>query len=292
MPRVSVIIPTYNREHVLLRAVDSVLCQTYQDFEIIIVDDASTDDTERLVNSFEDPRIHYLKHQKNQYAAGARNTGLGSASGEFIAFLDSDDLWLPHKLEQQVAQLDDLGKEWVAGYSGALVNMKGGVQERLQNHAIYDGDVLCDYLLCRFTIWTPTFIFRSSLLPIVGCFDSSLVRGEDVDFYLRVLQQGKLACLKDPAVELFIEVDKGIADISCECDRLLLAKHEALIDAQGWFKASYIRSLYAFRQGERYLIEKRVRRALTLVAKAIFTNPCLPPKRYASMLFKVIKALA
>jgi glycosyltransferase involved in cell wall biosynthesis len=290
VPRVSVIIPSYNRASLLPRAVNSVLAQTLADFELIIVDDASTDNTETIVAGFSDPRIRYLKHSTNQYAAGARNTGMEEASGEFIAFLDSDDKWLPHKLAEQVAQLDAAGPDWVAGYTGALVNMKGGVNERSETRPEYEGDVLPDYLLGRFTIWTPTFIFRRDLLDAVGLFDPTLIRGEDVDFYFRVLQQGKLACLTEPAVELFIEVDKGIADVSAECDRRLLQKHKSLIDAQGRFTASYIRAYYGFRQGERYLIENRVAEGIGALSKALATNPFLPAKRYASMLFKLVRA--
>ena len=168
--------------------------------------------------------------------------------------------------------------------------MKGGVNEHSETRPEYKGDVLPDFLLGRFTIWTPTFIFRRDLLDEVGLFDTNLIRGEDVDFYLRVLQQGKLACLTEPAVELFIEVDKGIADVSAECDRLLLQKHKSLIDAQGRFTASYIRAYYAFRQGERYLIENRVAEGIGALSKALVTNPFLPPKRYASMLFKLVRA--
>lgn len=290
MPRVSVIIPTYNRAELLPRAVQSVFAQTLADFELIIVDDASTDNTEAIVAGFADPRVRYFKHSTNQYAAGARNTGLEEAAGEFIAFLDSDDKWLPHKLADQVAQLDEAGPDWVAGYTGALVNMKGGVNERSETRPEYEGDVLSDYLLGRFTIWTPTFIFRRDVLHAVGPFDASLIRGEDVDFYLRVLQQGKLACLTEPAVELFIDVEKGIADLSAECDRQLLNKHRALIEAQGRFTASYIRAYYSFRQGERYLIENRVAQGVGAVSRALATNPFLPPKRYASMLFKLLRA--
>jgi glycosyltransferase involved in cell wall biosynthesis len=267
-----------------------VLDQTFTDFELIIVDDASTDDTESLVAGLSDIRIRYLKHDHNQFAGGARNTGMAAATGEYIAFLDSDDLWLPHKLDTQVEQLDAAGAEWVAGYAGALVNMKGGVNERSESRPVLAGDLLPEYLLGRFTIWTPTFIFRSSILPEVGCFDPELVRGEDVDFYLRVLQQGKLACTTEPLVELFIEVDKGIADISAVCDKRLLEKNAALIDAQGWYTARYIRAYYAFRQGERYLIENRIGEALTEIIRAVCINPFLPVKRYASMAFKLLRA--
>ena len=104
MPTVSVIIPTYNRAHVLGRSIQSVLNQTFQDFELIIVDDASTDDTESLVNRFRSKKIKYIRHQVNQGGSvgPTPNTGLRIAKGDYIAFQDDDDEWMPEKLERQM----------------------------------------------------------------------------------------------------------------------------------------------------------------------------------------------
>ena len=101
-PVVSVIIPTYNRAHLIGRAIRSVLDQTYQDWELIVVDDASTDDIPGIVKGFTDGRVKYIRHDENKGAAAARNTGIQAARGAYIAFLDSDDEWLPEKLERQV----------------------------------------------------------------------------------------------------------------------------------------------------------------------------------------------
>ena len=103
-PTVSVIIPTYNRAKLLPRAIKSVLNQTFKDFEVIIVDDGSTDNTEEVINEFQkhNKRIKYIRHEKNKGAAAARNTGIKIAQGEYIAFQDSDDEWLPNKLEKQM----------------------------------------------------------------------------------------------------------------------------------------------------------------------------------------------
>jgi len=108
MPVVSVVIPTYNRGKLIERAVQSVLAQTYQDLEVIIVDDGSTDDTPRVVAALaeEDRRIHYLRHETNRGAQAARNTGIWAAGGEYVAFLDSDDEWLPDKLATQMAAFE------------------------------------------------------------------------------------------------------------------------------------------------------------------------------------------
>ena len=101
-PYVSIILPTYNRANQLPRAIYSVLNQTYENFELIIVDDASKDDTEAIVSQINDPRISYIKNQHNCGAAGARNVGIKNARYDFIAFQDSDDEWMPEKLAKQL----------------------------------------------------------------------------------------------------------------------------------------------------------------------------------------------
>ncbi len=105
-PLVSVILPTYNRAHTLGRAIRSVLEQTYANFELIVVDDGSTDNTEEVVKSFADPRIRFLRHEHNRGVSAARNSGIKVAQGEYIAFNDSDDEWLPQKLKRQMEIFD------------------------------------------------------------------------------------------------------------------------------------------------------------------------------------------
>ena len=96
-PIVSVIIPTYNRENLVSQAIQSVLNQTYRDFELIVVDDASIDNTQKIVNNFNDSRIRYICHKQNAGVSVAQNTGIAKARGEYIAFLDSDDEWFSEK---------------------------------------------------------------------------------------------------------------------------------------------------------------------------------------------------
>ena len=98
---VSVIIPTYNRGPLIGRAIASVLNQTYKDIEVLVIDDASTDYTETVVDSIKDERLHYYKLEKNGGACRARNVGISKAQGEYIAFLDSDDEWMSNKIELQ-----------------------------------------------------------------------------------------------------------------------------------------------------------------------------------------------
>ena len=118
MPRVSVIIPTYRRPDFLGKAIESVLNQTFQDFEVIIVDDASNDNTGEVVRGFVDKRIHYVCHEVNRGGAAARNTGILKARGRYIAFLDDDDEWFPEILQLQISLLDQSPPEVGGIYAG------------------------------------------------------------------------------------------------------------------------------------------------------------------------------
>ena len=125
-PTVSVIIPTYNRAHLVDRAIQSVLNQTYKDFELIIVDDGSTDNTEDIIKEFQkkDERIKYIRHEENRGGSAARNTGIKAAKGEYIAFLDSDDEWLPIKLGRQISEFTNKSKIALV-YTGRIIIEEG-----------------------------------------------------------------------------------------------------------------------------------------------------------------------
>lgn len=193
-PTVSVVIPTHNRADLLQRAVCSVLGQTFGDLELIVVDDASTDNTERIMRSFErtDRRVRYLKHAVNRRQSAARNTGIDATSGAFIAFLDDDDEWLPTKLENQLAlfsasKVQNLGLV----YCGAILidAVSGAEMGRLP--ARKRGDVLGD-LLDQNCIsgGGSTPMVKKEVFERCGLFDPAhdLVRGtcEDWEMWLRI----------------------------------------------------------------------------------------------------------
>lgn len=186
-PKISVIIPTYNRNELVLDAIDSVLEQTFQDFEIIIVDDGSTDNTQKHIESHQkkDERIKYV-YQKNQGVSIARNTGLKAATGLYIAFLDSDDRFLPDKLQQQASILDN-NREIGLVYGKILVENLATQKKGTWGY-VYEGKInkkiLHDKIFQRqlfFYIGT-TLIRKESIGDIV--FDSRMKTGEDFLFYL------------------------------------------------------------------------------------------------------------
>ena len=199
-PTVSVIIPTYNRAHLISRAIKSVLNQTYQDFEVIVVDDGSTDNTEKIVKSFNDSRIRYIRHEMNRGGAAARNTGIKAARGEYIAFLDSDDEWLPEKLRRQVEYLESSDEKVGVVYCSQYLQDDSTNTVGEPGGDLYTGNVY-KYLLrgwCPPT--TSLFLVKYRLLTEVGFFDPSLPSFQDYDLWLRLAQICYFGAVEAPLV--------------------------------------------------------------------------------------------
>lgn len=138
MPKVSVLIPAYNHEKYVKSAIQSVLDQRFQDFEIIITDDGSSDNTLREIRDFSDPRIKVFAHEKNRGAVVAERTCFENSVGEYIAILNSDDMFLPDKLEKQVIFLDE-NTQYGAVFSYAEIIDENGAPFTDQEHFYYRG---------------------------------------------------------------------------------------------------------------------------------------------------------
>ncbi|MGB9624127.1 MAG: glycosyltransferase [Phycisphaerae bacterium] len=192
---VSVVIPAYNAAPYIADAIDSVLAQTHPAHEIIVVDDGSTDDTVGVVRRYGDRVI--LLQQPNRGPAAARNAGIRRATGEFIAFLDADDIWTDRNLELQVRILSE-HPGYVLSY-GYVRRFVGSVPPELRNATPHDGsrpqgDV--STALVHDTIWaTCAALIRRSVLVRTGGFDEELRVGEDYDLWLRIAGQGPVACV-------------------------------------------------------------------------------------------------
>ena len=183
MPKVSVIIPTYNRLPMLKEAVDSVLAQDFEDFELIVVDDGSTDGTAGEVIKY-GGRVKLLQHKENRGVSAARNSGIFHAKGKYIGFLDSDDLWVKGKLRIQVNFLDE-NPHYPLCYTDEIWIRKGKRVNPMLKHTKYSGWIFEKCLpLC--TISPSSVMMRKTLFPRVGLFDEALPVCEDYDFWLRV----------------------------------------------------------------------------------------------------------
>lgn len=178
----TIIIPTYNRADFLREAIESVLSQTFTNYELIVVDDGSRDHTEDVVREF--PRIRYVACSENSGVSHARNLGIKLASGRYVCFLDSDDLWIKNKLEVQIRWMEAHADCQVC-YTDEIWIRKGVRVNPMNKHRKYSGDIFSHSLpLC--IVSPSSVLMRSSLFDEVGLFDEGLPACEDYDLWLRI----------------------------------------------------------------------------------------------------------
>ncbi len=199
-PRVSVIIPTYNREKLILKALDSIFRQTFQDFEVLIIDDASTDNTEQVIRDLDHPQLRYFRLDKNGGQCIARNYGATKANGEFIAFLDSDDEWLPDKLERQL-ELFEKGSDRLGAIYGFTYQTDVIRNETILSDKGYYRGQIHDKFLQGFCPPTPSlFLVRKRALESVEGFDEKLVTFVDLDLWMRISEKHEFDYVEAPVI--------------------------------------------------------------------------------------------
>ena len=192
-PRVSVIIPTYNRAHIVGEAIESVLAQSYRHLEVIVVDDASTDGTARALSRYvaeHGDKIRVIHRESNGGVSAARNDGIRASTGQYIAFLDSDDLYLPERIATAVAFLDE-HEQYGAVYTGMVhVDSERGTSGRWLSASGggRSGWILTDVLRGPL-VPTPTVTVRRQVLARTGLFDETLCSGEDTDLWIRLARE-------------------------------------------------------------------------------------------------------
>lgn len=254
---VSVVIPTYNRSTLLRRAVDSVLAQTYDDLEVIVVDDASSDDTPSVMQQYDDDRISYVRLEKNGGGAHARNVGINEASGEFVAFLDDDDEWHPQKLERQIEHLEELPEGWVGVYCDVRLD-RSSILKRLFDlvnvteggHPTGDVEVQAGLLtLTAFVHGGSTLLVHRDAVEQIDGFDEDFPRRQDIEFALRLTNVGKLSFVDEELVTLH-ETPNASPDDVLEAQKLLLEKFDdevKRVEAMG-NDVTGVHNLYVTRQ--------------------------------------------
>jgi glycosyltransferase involved in cell wall biosynthesis len=194
---VSVIIPAYNRAAVIPQAIQSVLSQGFADLEVIVVDDASSDNTEAVVGAIKDPRLVYVRHPKNQGGAAARNTGIARARGEYVAFLDSDDQWVPDKLRKQMDLFQRLDDSYGVVYSGLKVVFEATGQSEIVP-AVRSGNFLNELLIANCIRTLSSVVVKRRYLQAVGGLDAGLRSCQDWDLYIRLMKQCQFGCVNEP----------------------------------------------------------------------------------------------
>jgi glycosyltransferase involved in cell wall biosynthesis len=276
---VSVIIPTYNRAHLVGRAIRSVLAQTYEDWECIMVDDCSTDDTEAVVKGFSDPRIRYVRREKNGGGSAARNTGIREARGKYLAFLDSDDEWRTQKLEKQIHifEASDLSNVGLV-YCGASMIYDRWVEvhrPRCRGNTAYRALLKSDPIGS-----TSRVMIERRVLLEVGGFDEALPARQDHDLWLRIAEYYQV----DFSPECLVILHRGETESRittnwpavARAHELFYHKHRERMIAEKLEYAHVTRVGIQFhRSGQVTLARTWYRKALTTKPRGLMARACL-----------------
>ena len=214
LPMVSVIIPTFNRSYCLPLAISSVLVQSYKKFEVIIVDDNSTDNTSQICRKFGDEfgdKIQYIRNEKNLGPSSSRNIGIDLAKGKYITFLDSDDLYYLDKIQLQVELMErDSSIGFCYGHFATTHDIFDRSQFRYHSWNC-SLDLYPTFLLPKnYYVVTPAVMLRADLLRRTSGFDCSLKICEDLELWSRILLETRAACITKPIVVIHVRNDENI----------------------------------------------------------------------------------
>ena len=278
-PLVSVIIATYNRANVLGRAILSVLNQSYQNFEILIVDDKSTDDTQRVVEQFVDGRIRYLKHETNQGQSVAHNTGIKQAQGVYVAFLDSDDEWLPPMLDKclkNFVQDEDLG----VVYTWAGTRRVDG-KLKVANKFCISGRIYKEALAQGYVSHSISMVAKRECFNKVGLWDDRFEVCQDDDVCMRLAKEYRFGLI--PEILAVIHRDARIQTTTEEFKRSavghmrLFTKHESEIRR---ICGDEVMAIHWIKCGKYFLLAEDKKMARTVIKRAYELNPCRQYRAY------------
>jgi glycosyltransferase involved in cell wall biosynthesis len=267
-PKVSVVLPTFNRASELPRSVHSVLSQTFSDFELIIVDDASTDGTEDVVKAIGDGRIRYVKLKENVGGAEARNVGIRIARGDTVAFQDSDDEWTVCKLARSVKELES-DSNVGAVFSAFIQVDKKRCTKMPSGIDSVNLDKFYDCLLWQNVVGTPTLVARRSVLDAVGGFDASMPRYQDWELALRMAKITRFKFIDEPLI--ISHVTKKSITQNKKAHRIALEKiydkHAVAINENGVLKAAWLHRL-----GDARMIDG-IKGGRSLLVRALMHDP-------------------
>lgn len=288
-PTVSVIIPTYNRVHLVGRAIKSVLNQTYQDFEIIVVDDASTDNTEGVVKALGDSRIRYIQHEQNRGGSAARNTGIKAAHGEYIAFLDSDDRFEPMKIAAQIDVFNRSEDEnMVLVYTGCRSVELRSDKVRGLTRPRKRGNIHKDILLANCVGTTSSILVKAGIIREIGGFDESLAANQDWELYFRLSKDHAFDYVDEYLTEYGrhpVRISNRDADARSQDFDMFKSYLFPRLKEQRYCFRQRAKSMYYYRTGRRLAVEGNVGRRL--LVRAVILWP-LNFKGWAFLLVSVL----
>lgn len=272
MPKVSVIIPTYNRARFVGEAIDSVLAQTYKDYEIIVVDDGSTDNTQEVLKHY-GHKIRYFR-QENKGISAARNLALEKARGEYIAFLDDDDLWLPEKLEKQIDVLERNPDLAFVASETHVINGKGEIIDRFKRGK---GDVeTFENLRQQYFVPMLTTVVRRKCLDSVGGFNPSLPICQDHDLWLRLAKIYKFRYIDVPLAKYRMHANNITKNLDQYLrDHLVIATASEFVSDMPFVERRIRKSKVYYRFAEQYYLTNSFAKAGINFLKAWLTYPLI-----------------
>ena len=270
--KVSVIIPTFNRADFLKIAIESVLKQDCKDFEIIITNDNSEDNTQEVVKEFSNKRIRYIRHKENMGVSAARNSAIKASKGEYIAFLDDDDEWLPEKLKIQLKKIEKSSEKICGVYSNFFIVKNSEKKSAIINPRIINkrGNLFEQFALGN-PIQTSTVLIRRKCLEKVGLFDESISYMEDRDLWIRLSIKWDFEFIDEPLIKVHLHKKTRLSE-SLEGQTAgrekLLAKHNNLFRKykKAWSKLHLL-------QGAQYCQLKDMKKGRKHILKGIKVNP-------------------
>ena len=276
---ISVVIPTYKNRGRLQKAVDSALSQTGVTIEVIVVDDNNPNSPERLETEgimkvyTSDARVRYIRHKENKNGAAARNTGIKESRGDYIAFLDDDDMFLPGKLKEQLSFME-CHPEFDAVY-----NFAGRNGKRIGKTA-YEGDVTRELLMLNTFMQTSCLMFRRDTILSIGGFDESFRRHQDYEMLLRFFHEGfKIGCLQQILTEMGAnEGENALSGEKLEeVKKHFLGKFRPYIEEINQKEKGFANKVYAKHYAGVFLTHlrtKRFRMAIKTFLSYFFKSPC------------------
>jgi glycosyltransferase involved in cell wall biosynthesis len=269
-PLISVILPTHNRAHLLDRAIDSVLSQSWRNLELIVVDDGSTDDTAALLNRLDDSRLSVIHFDSNRGASAARNAGLAQARGEFVTFMDSDDAWYEHRITRQHHLMARAPASVGLSVCSIHYVRPGQEYDMLLPDRLLPGKDAVDSIVMGTGYSTLGWMAPRSVLQNLGGFDEELPRLQDYEFALRIALEHDLLLISDILATAWLQPDSVSSDPTryTEAIERIVDQHRSLFEqhSKGY-------SYMIFRAGKYLALEGRRGEAIAWFSRSLRIRP-------------------
>lgn len=272
--KVSVIIPTYKRSEDIKRAVDSVLGQTIDSFEVIVVDDngIGTEEGEKTAEVMaeykENKNVKYIRHEVNKNGSAARNTGILASCGKYVSFLDDDDTYRPERLLDMYEKMESLDESWGACYTGYVKHMQNGTKQYSDEKN--EGELFVQALMRALYIGSGSnLFFRRKVIDDIGLFDVSFRRNQDLEYLARVLKKYKMAYVDKVLMDVYYDIRTVhlTREQSIEREKLFREKFAPFLEGLSNKEIREILIMYAIDNMRGAISEKRFMEAIKIVFK-------------------------